>query len=86
MCGALVGGGVQCAGSNGYGQLGNNGGGTAPVSGLSNVTIDAIAAGQAHTCALDNEGTVHCWGDNDDGELGDGTTTTRFVPVTVQPW
>ena len=86
MCGALVGGGVQCAGSNGYGQLGNNAGGSAPVSGLSSVTIDALAAGQAHTCALDNEGTVHCWGDNDDGELGDGTTTTRFVPVTVQPW
>jgi alpha-tubulin suppressor-like RCC1 family protein len=34
---------------------------------------------------LDTDGYVHCWGDNDDGELGDGTYFTRLAPVTVRP-
>ncbi len=42
----------------------------------------AIAAGGGHSMALKGDGgTVFGWGENDDGELGDGTTTNRSTPV-----
>jgi hypothetical protein len=86
---AIFQGSVLCTGSNGYGQLGT--GSTTAMSSFSPVdstqsNFVALAAGQAHTCALDADGFVHCWGDNDDGELGDGTDVTRFAPVAVQAW
>ena len=49
----------------------------------SNVSWTASAPGQLHTCALASDGTVHCWGDNSVGQLGDRSTTTRFVPAPV---
>ena len=43
----------------------------------------AIAGGRAHTCALKG-GQVYCWGWNEDGQLGDGTTTDfRTTPTLV---
>lgn len=45
-----------------------------------------LRAGAGHTCALRASGGMVCWGDNREGELGDGTMTPRstptFVPVT----
>jgi alpha-tubulin suppressor-like RCC1 family protein len=39
----------------------------------------------AHTCARMSDGTARCWGNNDHGELGDGTTgTDRLLPVGVK--
>jgi alpha-tubulin suppressor-like RCC1 family protein len=46
--------------------------------------IIKIAGGRWHTIALKSDGTVWTWGYNGDGELGDGTTTTRLNPVQVK--
>jgi alpha-tubulin suppressor-like RCC1 family protein len=81
---------LWCWGENGDGQLGN---GTttdsaepvrvsAPTKGFT-VQVDA---GRAHTCTLtfgEGGSAVFCWGDNDEGQLGDGTFTTRLKPVPV---
>jgi hypothetical protein len=48
------------------------------------VRATGLAAGSAHACALLTDGTVRCWGANYRGQLGDGTTTFRSVPVKVE--
>ncbi len=44
----------------------------------------AIACGDGHTVALKEDGTVWAWGANGYGQLGDGTTTLRTIPVQVK--
>ena len=79
---------VQCWGSNDYGQLGNGSTSTTPI-GVANATTPiasgavAIAAGERHTCAMKNDGTVWCWGYNGSGQIGDNTKTNRSSPVQV---
>ena len=79
---------VFCWGENGSGALGNGsvGGGWSyvpgKVIGLDSGVV-AISAGWAHTCAVTSEGGVMCWGANDKGQLGDGTTVGSGVPTRV---
>ena len=86
-CALAADGTVSCWGKDDSGELGNGlvttSATSTPVSvvGLSGVT--AITAGFNRTCALGTDGTVHCWGDNHDGELGNGTTTDSATPVSV---
>lgn len=83
---------VVCWGENAAGQLGT---GTAgPVSltpttvlGIGGVGVltgvTQIDASSTHTCARLSTGTVACWGANNAGQLGDGSTTPRPYPVAV---
>ena len=86
-CALLTGGSVDCWGNDDYGQLGDgysDSGSAVPVavSGISNAT--QITAGYEHTCALLTSGSVDCWGINEEGALGDGTTSyDSAVPVVV---
>lgn len=41
-----------------------------------------VVARQAHTCAI-HENVAYCWGENGEGQLGDGTTQARAVPTRV---
>jgi alpha-tubulin suppressor-like RCC1 family protein len=87
---AVVGGSVYCWGSNQHGRLGDDAltnRSTAVkvadvVGGFTNSGVTAISAGTAHTCAVVG-GSVYCWGNNNRGRLGDGTTTNRLTAVKV---
>ncbi len=77
---------VECWGDDQSGQLGDgltDYGSTVPqpVVGLTDVT--QVAGYSQDTCALLADTTVKCWGQNADGELGNGTTTSSNVPVAV---
>jgi alpha-tubulin suppressor-like RCC1 family protein len=85
-CAALAAGSVRCWGQNEFGQLGD---GTVTSSstpratrGIANAT--AVTGGWwHHSCALLADGTVQCWGTNDWGQFGNGTTTSSTSPVTM---
>ncbi len=49
---------------------------------LQSKTISAVAAGENYTCFL-AEGDAYCWGSNQNGQLGNGTTTDAEDPVRV---
>ncbi len=87
VCARLSSGQVKCWGKNNMGQLGlghsnnvGNSGGMGPSLNSVNLgsgrTAVQIAAGGSHTCAVLDDDTVKCWGDNSSGQLGNGDTTS----------
>ncbi len=80
--------GVKCWGDNEFGQLGDSTQNerTTPVdvTGLSS-GVQAVTIGEGYTCALlTKAGDVKCWGNNDAGQLGNGTQAEHNVPVNVK--
>ncbi|MFF5211566.1 RCC1 domain-containing protein [Streptosporangium sp. NPDC000396] len=82
---------VRAWGFNNDGELGD---GTVNVSGTPVTVVGPggagvlggvrrIAAGSFHSLALLSDGTVRAWGENFDGQLGDGTVNDALTPVTV---
>ncbi len=86
-CVLMIDGDVKCWGDNEKGQLGQgdtqNRGDDPNELGDSLAPVDlggralGIAAGEAHTCAVLEDGAVKCWGTNDYGELGIGSNEHR---------
>ena len=85
-CGLIGDGGIWCWGDNDSGQLGASEatGGATPVA-VTNLPLPAtsVSSGNEHSCALLADETVWCWGRNEAGQLGDGTTTQSATPVEV---
>ena len=86
-CAILDDGAIRCWGENGNGQLGD---GTRENKATPTVvntprgrTALSVSTGLTHTCAIFDDGSLRCWGDNSFGQLGDSTTIERVSPVTV---
>jgi alpha-tubulin suppressor-like RCC1 family protein len=83
-CVILNTGAVRCWGNNDLGQLGlgnktviGNGPGEMPPASVNlGGLATQLATGEAHTCALLDNGKVRCWGENNFGQLGLGNTKT----------
>jgi alpha-tubulin suppressor-like RCC1 family protein/uncharacterized protein YjdB len=92
-CGLTTSGAAYCWGFDDYGQLGDGSTehtwGTRdyspwplPVAG--GLTFSSLTIGYDHNCGITTSGAAYCWGDNDSGQLGDGSTTSKSVPVAVR--
>lgn len=91
VCALLANGEISCWGVNGSGQIGDGSIGEdvltpAPVSGIT--SGEAVSVGGTHACAQVGVNGVECWGQNGDGELGNGGTQKESatpVPVDAIP-
>src|SRR2546422_433456 len=97
-CGVTTSDGAFCWGSNSNGQLGGSAASeceisyyygtgvpcsTTAVLVAGGFTFAAVSAGRSHTCGLTTGGAAYCWGDNVQGQLGNGSTTSSGTPVPV---
>ena len=95
-CGLTTSGEGYCWGNNRYGELGteapletcSSGGGgwqcsSVPVPVAGGIDFISLATGQNFACGVDRNGAGYCWGQNDTGQLGDGTIIDRTVPVRI---
>jgi len=86
-CALLSDGTVRCVGGNTRGESGalTSGDVFPPAAGLTPTGLVALARGSqgSHQCGVRDDGRAVCWGNNDDGQLGDGTHVGGPTPVTV---
>jgi alpha-tubulin suppressor-like RCC1 family protein len=55
----------------------------APVDMPGGVLFNRISSTGSHTCAIGNDSNAYCWGQNSNGQVGNGTTTTQSRPARV---
>ena len=93
-CALLVNAGLYCWGQNDEGQLGQSdvppSGDAAAADALSPVPVGSPTwrftdTGQGHTCAINIDGSLWCWGRNSDHELGDDSRIQVREPLQVMP-
>jgi alpha-tubulin suppressor-like RCC1 family protein len=77
---------AYCWGRNGNGQVGDD----STLDRSSPVLVSGgftdwtqLSAGHTQTCGRRSNGTIYCWGENTDGQLGDNTRTQRLTPTIV---
>jgi alpha-tubulin suppressor-like RCC1 family protein len=50
---------------------------------VGDITFATLSVGNRHNCGVSTAGVAYCWGDNVNGNLGNGTTTSSSTPVIV---
>ncbi|RYF40158.1 MAG: RCC1 repeat-containing protein, partial [Cytophagaceae bacterium] len=85
-CVVTTSGGAKCWGDNRFGQLGDgtqvNRSIPVDVAGLTS-GVDYLYLAGFTTCAKLSSGAFKCWGNNQNGQLGDSTNTNRLIPVDL---
>ncbi len=83
-CAVKTDGSLWCWGYNDRGQLGD----ASTISRSTPVAVIGMAGGvtsvamyAGHSCAVKTDGSLWCWGSNDHGQLGDGTTVDKTTPI-----
>jgi len=86
-CGLTDLGAADCWGENTFGALGNRSkrDSALPVAVVGNLSFGQLIAGGfiGHTCGVIDGGGAYCWGENEKGQVGDGTTRDRLAPKAV---
>jgi alpha-tubulin suppressor-like RCC1 family protein len=86
-CGSTSAGAAHCWGENTHGALGNGTStdSSAPVAVAGGVAFAQLMAGGfiGHTCGLASNGAGYCWGENEKGQVGDGSTEDRTQPAAI---
>lgn len=81
---------VVCWGDNYWGQAGvsNLDGGKEEILAKTSIELSGsvlfVGAGGNSSCAETSDKKLHCWGNNVNSQLGNGTTQNSFVPVDVK--
>ena len=86
-CGVQVDGSLWCWGYNSAGQVNSEPGNATSYNAPERVGAEAnwaqVAAGETHTCAINDANALFCWGLSIDGQLGPGSTSEGRVQVTL---
>lgn len=85
-CGVTTDSRTFCWGNNWAGQLGGGSSGSSeliPTLITGGLQFRQVSAGSSHTCGVTPSNEAYCWGANESGQLGDGTTTNRATPTAI---
>ena len=90
-CAINIDGQTSCYGNDSYGNLGDGGSAKYVLSSASRMGLVlqsepyvSISTNSDSTCAVGQSGQVYCWGANDFGQLGDGSTKSSSTPVPIK--